>query len=217
MTRAHPFIRQSCLLCALVAASPPPARAADEGMDEAGTSRQELLHALQEVQKTYGSDAVMMQGQLLGQAIRSGSILEAGISIPGVEERSGKRFLAFKVDTGIIYNDRELSAAERPARAWTDIIEVSLRKFRQLSLPADGVAIMLTYNHRPYADLTDMRARLHEGHGALESLTFYLLLADVGEMSAERISAQELVDRSTVLVDGAPIRVRLAAATPGPE
>ena len=76
---------------------------------EEGTSRKEILDTLHDLQRKYGSDAVLMEGHLLGQAIRSGSILEAVISVSGVEERDGKRFLAFKLETGIVYNDREVA------------------------------------------------------------------------------------------------------------
>jgi len=187
---------------------------APEPPPEAGTSHQEIVDALHDLQRKYGSDAVLMEGHLLGQAVRSGSLLEAVISVTGVEERNGKRFLAFKLETGIIYNDRELAPHERSTRAWTDIVEATLRKFHKPSVPADGIAVLLSYTHKPYSDLSDLRAHLNEGHGEPEALAFYVLVPDIVELNADRITAQELIDRSTFLLNGEPARLRLAAPTP---
>ena len=176
--------------------------------------RKEILNSLHDVQRQYGKDAVMMEGQLLGQAIRSGSIVDAVISIPGVEERDGRRYLAFKLDTGIIYNDRELTAAARPLRLWTDIVEPSLRQFQTLNLPADGVAFIVAYAHKGYADEADLRAHLHESYGEPESVSFYVLSSDVTELTASRITGQQLIDRATVLFNGSPTHLVLEA--PGP-
>jgi hypothetical protein len=186
-------------------AEPPP---------EEGTTHKEIVDALHDLQRKYGSDAVLMEGHLLGQAVRSGSILEAVISVTGVEERNGKRFLAFKLETGIIYNDRELAPHERSARAWTDIVETTLRKFHKPSVPADGIAILISYTHKPYTDFSDLRAHLNEGHGEPEALAFYVLVPDIVELNAERITAQQLIDRSTFLLNGEPARLLLAAPTP---
>lgn len=194
------------------------ARAAERAAADAepGTSKQEILHALHEIEQKYGRDAVLMQGYLLGQAIRSGSVLDAVIGVSGIEERDGKRFLAFKLETGIVYNDRDTAAAARSARTWTDIVEATLRQFRTMSVPADGVAFLISYTHKPYTDLSDLRAHLSEGHGDPEVIAFYLLLADVAALHAEHLTAQQLVDRSTVLINGMPARIVLVPATPSP-
>lgn len=181
---------------------------------EEGTSRKEILDTLHDLQRKYGSDAVLMEGHLLGQAIRSGSILEAVISVSGVEERDGKRFLAFKLETGIVYNDREVAPPERSVRAWSEIVEVTLRQFHKPSVPADGIAFVVSYTHKPYADLADLHAHLMDGHGEPEAVAFYVLTPDVVELNADRITPQQLIDRSTVLINGAPSRLVLAAPTP---
>ena len=194
----------------------PAARGADEKEPppEEGTSRQEILDSLHALQRKYGSDAVLMQGHLLGQAIRSGSILEAVISVSGVEEHNGKRFLTFKLETGIIYNDREVAPHERSARAWSEIVEVTLRQFHRPSVPADGVAVVVSYTHKPYADLTDLHEHLKENHGEPEAVAFYVLVPDIVDLNADRITPQQLIDRSTVLVNGAPAHLALAPPTP---
>jgi hypothetical protein len=191
---------------------PRPALAADES----ASSRAEILRALHDVQSKYGADAVMIQGHLLAHAIRGGSVLEAVVSIPGVEDRAGKKFLAFRLETGIIYNDRDGNAPARTGRVWHDIVEATLRRFQTLTLPADGIALILGYTHKPYRDEAELRAHLDEGHGTAETAAFYLLLSDVTELIAERIAPQELLERSTVLVDGAPVHVVLDLPTPSP-
>ena len=194
----------------------PVASAADEKEPppEEGTSRQEILDSLHALQRKYGSDAVLMEGHLLGQAIRSGSILEAVISVEGVEERNGKRFLTFKLETGIVYNDREVAAHERSARAWSEIVEVTLRQFHKPSVPADGVAVVVSYTHKPYTDLADLHEHLKETHGEPEAVAFYVLLPDIVDLNADRITPQQLVDRSTVLLNGAPAHLTLPPPTP---
>ncbi len=191
----------------------PAGRALDH---DSSSSRTAIMRALHEVQSQYGADAVMIEGHLLAHAIQGGSILEAVVSVPGTEERDGKKFLAFKVDTGIIYNDQEIAAPGRTVRAWRDIAEATLRKFHTLTLPADGIVLIIGYTHKPYLDEADLRARLSEGHGAPEVAAFYLSLSDVAELMAERISAQQLIDRSTVLLDGMPVRLTIDVPTPAP-
>lgn len=186
----------------------PPADAEQSGI------RKEILSSLHDVQRQYGKDAVMMEGQLLGQAIRSGSIVDAIISIPGFEERDGRRYLAFKLDTGIIYNDREVTPAARPVRLWTDIVEPSLRQFQELKLPADGVALLLAYAHKQYTDEADLRAHLRDSPGEAESVAFYVRSSDVAELTANRITGQQLIDRATVLFNGSPTRLALEAPAP---
>lgn len=185
-----------------------------EPTPEPGTSRKEIQDSLRELQRKYGSDAVLMEGALLGQAIRSGSIVDAVISVDGVEERNGKRFLAFKLETGIIYNDREVAANERSTRAWIEVVEASLRQFRKPSVPADGVAVVVSYTHKPYADLADLHEHLKEGHGEPEAVAFYLLVSDIVDLNTDRITSQQLIDRSTVLLNGAPTRLVLPQPTP---
>jgi len=187
--------------------------AADQS-DDPGTTGAEILRALHDVQTKFGSDAVLMEGHLLGYAIRSGSILEATVSVPGLEEHESKQFLAFKLETGIIYNDREVPPDSRVVRVWSDIVEATLHRFQSLTITADGILLTVGYGHKTYADEADLRAHLDEGRGAAESAAFYLPLADVRELLAEHISGQQLVDRSTVLVNGTPTRILLPAPTP---
>jgi len=183
---------------------------------EQPSSRQEIAQAMQELERAYGKDAVALEGQLLGQAVRSGSILPAVVAVPGIRERDGARFLAFDLDTGIVFNDRDTTAEQRPAEVWTQIVVPSLQQFAALKLPADGVAFLISYRHRPYADLAELRAHLRDDAGPTEVAAFYVRLADAAELAAKRITSQQLVDRSVVLVDGTARRLRVPEPTPVP-
>jgi hypothetical protein len=204
-----------CLLVAAISLAGARAAGAQQwkGTPDAEQSilHKEILNSLRDVQRQYGKDAVMIEGQFLGQAIRSGSIVDAVISIPGFEERAGRRYLTFKLETGIIYNDRELAAAARPIRLWTDVVEPSLRRFQTLNLPVEGLGLIITYAHKEYVDEADLRAHLRDSPGDPESVAFYILSSDVAELSANRITGQQLIDRTTVLVDGSPTHLVLAA------
>jgi hypothetical protein len=190
-----------------------------ESMNPALT-RQALLRSLQSINHKYGPDAVMLEGQLLTWAVRGNSVLETSVSVPGVEIRGGKRFLRFVVETGIVYNDRTVPAHSLPAHLWRDVVEVSLRSFRTLKLPTDGMVLTVGCTHKRYADDADLLEHVSDDHGVPETAVFYLLVSDVGDLIAKRITPQQLLDRSTVLVNGAPTRLVLdlpAAASPTPE
>ena len=193
-----------------------PVRSEEARTFEQPSSREEIAQAMQELERAYGKDAVALEGQLLGQAVRSGSILPAVVAVPGIRERDGARFLAFDLDTGIIFNDRDTDAVQRPAEVWTQIVVPSLQQFAALKLPADGVAFLISYRHRPYADLAELRAHLRDDAGPTEVAAFYVRLADAAELAAKRITSQQLVDRSIVLVDGTARRLRVPEPTPVP-
>ena len=171
-----------------------------------------IVRALADVRTKYGADAVMMEGFLLSLSIQNGAVLETAITIGEIEEHDTRKYLPFIVETGIIYNDRELSADSRLGRTWTRIIERSLRMFRSLDLPADGLRFAISYGHKPYVDESDLRTHLREGHGDSESIVVYLLTADVHELLATKIDGQQLADRAVVLVDGKRQRIRVEPA-----
>ncbi|HVN88091.1 MAG TPA: hypothetical protein VMW17_24880 [Candidatus Binatia bacterium] len=169
----------------------------------------EMIRAIAEIRRKYGADAVMMEGTLLSHSIQAGSVLETAVTIADVQRRDARTYLVFAVETGLVYNDRELSADERLRRTWTRIVERSLRTFRALDLPADGLCLAITYSHKPYADEPDLRSHLSEGHGERESVVLYLLTSDVSELLGNRIGGQQLADRSVVLVNDRPQRIRV--------
>ena len=176
----------------------------------------EIVRALTEVRRKYGADAVVMEGVLLSHSIQNGSVLETAVTVGDIEERETRKYLLFTVDTGIVYNDRELTPEARLGRTWTRIVERSLRTFRSLAVPADGLRLTLNYSHKPYVDEPDLRAHLGDGHGESESMVLYLLSHDVGDLIEAKIDSQQLADRAVVLVNGAPARLLVEAPEPTP-
>jgi len=169
----------------------------------------EIVRALAEVRRKYGPDAVVMEGVLLSHAIQKGAVLETAVTVGDLEEREARKYLLFTVDTGIVYNDRELTPEARLGRTWTRIVERSLRTFRSLSVPADGLRLTLSYSHKSYVDEPDLRSHLRDGHGEPESAVIYLTTNDVGDLIAAKIDGQQLADRAVVLLNGTPVRVRV--------
>ncbi|MBI4515678.1 MAG: hypothetical protein HY699_07675 [Deltaproteobacteria bacterium] len=181
-----------------------------------GRPNPEVLQALAEVRKQYGADAVMLEGFLMGHAIESGAVRETAVTVSGIQEYRQKRYLTFTLDSGIVYNDRELGADERLGRTWTRIVEPTLRRFRGLDLRADGLGLWINYTHKPYTDEADLRAHLSQGAGEPEAALFYLLTSDLAELYAARITGQQLAERASVLVNGVGRSVRVEAAEPTP-
>ena len=189
----------------------PPARA-DEP-PEPGTSHRDIVTHMQQIRAQYGDDAVLLESGLLSHTVQTGSLTEAGVSIEGIQARGERHFLTFQLQSGIVFNDRDTNATDRVVHAW-GIVEKSLRQFRALTVPADGLAVVLNYHHTTYADEGAMRARLAHEKGEAEAAAFYLLGTDVGEFLSDHISNQQLVDRSSVLVNGTLARVVVPAPPP---
>jgi hypothetical protein len=181
------------------------------------SSKEEIVDSLREVSSKYGPDTVMLQAYLLNEALRLGSILETSISAPSTEEREERTYLALSLDSGLVFNDRDTTQTDRVTRVWREIVERTLRRYESLQLPADGVAIGIGYDHKTFASDADLRAGLQkEGRGQRETVAFYLLGSDVGRFLARELSAQELLDRSYVLLDDRPYVLRLPSP-PGAE
>jgi hypothetical protein len=196
------------LVVILVAAAT--TRASEDGpIPSSLGSNAEVLDALMDVRRKYGGDAVLLEGYLLTHAIQGGSVGETVVSVPGFQERDRKKYLAFRLETGIVYNDHEISAEGRLSRTWSRIVERTLKKFRAFDFAADGLAFHVTYAHKSYRDEADLRLHLRESPGDSEAAVFYLLTSDVHELIAQRIDGQQLADRAIVLVDGSARRVRV--------
>lgn len=208
----------ACAVAAMVAwgavARPPLARA--QPAPPRGGPNREVLNALGDVRSRYGADAVMIEGFLMGHAIEGGSVLETSVTVTGIEDLNARHYLTFKLETGIVYNDHGISPETRTGRTWTRIVEKTLRRFRSIKVPADGMQFLITYTHRPYVEEPGWRVDLNRDHGTTESVAFYLSNSDVADFLAAHITAQQLLDRTTVLVDGAPKRVVAEPAEPTP-
>lgn len=195
----------------LLAADAP---AVTEGESELDRNHAQILRTLRQLEKKYGRDAVLLEGYALGLAVRSGAILEAEANLPGYVEHRGRRFLEVRIATGIVFNDHEHTALQRPMRLWTNIVDPALSQFETIDVGADGVLFHFTYAHKAYKDERELREHLRHATRDEQTAQFYVLTSDLNERLAKRISSQQLVDRATVLVDGNEARLNLEPTPP---
>jgi hypothetical protein len=171
-------------------------------------TRQAVIALLRENRLKYGDDAAMMQGLLLVHANLSGAILATEVAIVGFEEREQRRFVSFRVDIGTIFDDNTMDEEQRLEQVWRSILERTLLRYPTFSVPGDGIAVEIQYNHRPYTDLSELY-RTFDDHGVVEHAKFYLLTSDLLEFLAHRLESRELLDRSAIFVDDRPVKVKI--------
>lgn len=181
---------------------------ADEDQPWGSSPPQELLNLLQEIHERYGTDAVTLVSWLLDATVRSGSILTASIKVNGLEDHASQRFLAFQVQTGIIFNTLALDQAGRLNALWERILAPTFTHLDTLTVPADGVAINLLYNHKPYQNAEELRRTLDDT-GTPEEAKFYFPTEALRAYLNRTLSAQGLINRSTVTVNRMPVRLLL--------
>lgn len=177
----------------------------------------EVRQALAPLIQQYGLDAVNLQGNLLRYSIDNGSLLEATVSISGTERRDGLNYLVFRLDTGMVFKDAEVSPATRPVRIWTDVLEPSLQHCGTLEVSGDGIEIQTAYRHAEFADRADLARRIQEGSVSQEATVFAFSKTDIVEMAQQRIPPQELLRRARITVDGKPARIPILSTDLEPE
>lgn len=188
--------------------------------EELPSSRKEIGRALDEVRDQYGMDAVRMQAFLLRAAVGGGSIFEASAGVGGFETHEEKRYLRFDLVTGIVYDEKTVAAAERPARIWVDVVDPALRNFTSLDVPADGIVLHVVYQHDAYRDRNELLQKSRERPAPSEEVHLRLSCGEIVEFAHARLSAGDLLDHASVLLDGKPARIdlsRLPAAQPPTE
>ncbi len=204
-------------LFGLALAAPPRSCAEPAGpssLDEIPSSaRGDVTRLLHDMHRRYGEDAVLIETNLLLNAMRSGALLGTGVRIEGVEPYRGRQYLGFHVDTGLVFDDHTRDEPARLQMLWVTIMEPTLERLQGLSVPADGIKVEMQYHHRPYRSLAELRASIDEP-GTSEEASFYLLGADVRELVERRLTARHLVTRTQVAVDGAERQVSMPAGEP---
>jgi len=191
------------------------------GMESLGSSAPtELSRALAKVRRHYGDDAIVIESQLLVNAMRSGSVRTTAVSVDGVRPHDDKKYLLFVVDTGIVFDSATRDETTRIHMLWEAIMAPTLEHLRALRVPADGIAVAMRYHHRPYRRLEEVRADL-DRPGTAEETAFYLLGPDVDALVREGETPHTLLRRARVTVDGATRTVATAPAelptAPGPD
>lgn len=195
---------------AAVHADPQPPPSAIEEFPSA--TRDDVVKALRKVRRKYGEHAVLIETQLLINAMQRGSLRATAVGVDGVRPYRDKRYLAFDVETGLIFDSMTLDETRRIHLLWTTIMVPTLERLTALQVPADGIKVRMRYHHRPYRSLEQLRASIEEP-GTPEETCFYLLTGDLDALVDHSVSGSSLLTHARVTVNGAE---RVVAA-PGPE
>lgn len=193
-----------CFAAGVAAAADPESAGARYAADVQG--------AMAPLMRTYGPDAVNLEGNLLRYSVDHGSLLEASVGVSGPEQRGQSSYLVISLETGMVFKPSEVPPSARPARVWAEVIEPSLRKCRRLEVPADGIEIRTSYAHSDFTDRADLARRAKEGTVVKEAATFRFKATYATQLAAESISADDFLQRAEVEVDGTPIRLTLPSA-----
>ena len=187
------------------------------GLPDAASKDQRIavLELMKANTQKYGSDAALLQGLLLTHSLQGDAVLTTQSTILGFEENDGRKYLGFRVESGVVLNDKTMDRDRRLERIWHVVLERTLLKYPKFSVPGDGLAVEITYNHREYERLADV-AQTDDDAGPVERAKFYLLAADLEAFLAHRMGTQEFLGRSRVLVDEHPVKIQLTEVTMPP-
>jgi hypothetical protein len=205
-----------CVLASWALAAPAAAQLRSS-YDPDSETHQEIVKLLRENRLKYGDDATILQGLLMAHSVDTDAILTTESGITGIEETDGKRFIAYRVASGVVFNDNDLDRDARLSRVWQSILARSFLTYPDFSIPADGVAIEIAYHHRPYGKVSELYREIDDV-GPLERAKFYFLGADIAAFLDQKLSSQALLAKAKVSVDDQPIEFRLQEimTVPGP-
>ncbi|HXG20363.1 MAG TPA: hypothetical protein VNN62_14970 [Methylomirabilota bacterium] len=182
------------------------AHAADEtpSFGAGSTPPPEVLKFLQDMKKQYGPDTVALVSWLLDATNQSGSVLTSSIKVNGDETKDNTRFLVFLVDTGLILNEKTTDQNNRLLAVWERILTKAFLHMDTIHIPADGVLIDLLYHRKSFPE-TDNIANHVDEPGPIEEAKFYIHGDSLRAFMKKELSAQQLLNRTQVVVDGNPI------------
>ena len=164
--------------------------------------REDVSRLLRKVRHRHGEDAVVIQTHLLLNAMQKGSVLATGVRVAGVEPAFDKRYLAFEVETGIVFDDPTRDEVGRVQILWATILEPTLARLKDgLQVEADGIVVRMQYHHRPYRSAAELRASIDQP-GTAEEARLGVLAADVDAVARGELSLRDLFRGVRVAVDG---------------
>lgn len=209
MPRSHkrPLSTLLALLASLLVPAPSPAASPESATEEllgVAPVQEDIAELLRDTRERYGADAVILQVQLLQYAVQAGSILPAGVRVRGVEVHNTHRYVVFSVETGMIFNSRDSTQQSRMHRVWSDIVIPTLGRLTTCDVPADGIALELSYFHRPYQRSTELQETAESNPGRGERAALHLLRRDILAFRRQQIDAPELFSRSSARTDELP-------------
>ena len=205
------------------AVEPEPTPAPPDSLDDIPSAKPaDVTRLLRKVRMRHGDDAVVIQTHLLLNAMQKGSVLATGVRVDRVEESRGKRYLAFVLETGFVFDDSTRDRAARAQILWGTIMEPTLGRLQDgLQVhKADGMMVQMQYFRRPYRSADELRAHIQEP-GTSEEARFYVLSSDVDDVLHGKVSLRTLLAQTRTTIDGADLAVAPPASdailTPGPE
>jgi hypothetical protein len=181
---------------------------ASEDVPHPASPPPEVLEFLKEQAKEYGPDSVSLLTWLIEATTRSGSILTASVKINGYETQHDRKFLVFRIDTGLIFNSRLYNQTARLATLWTKILAYAFAQVDPLNLPAEGIVIDFLYHHKMLADAEDLAEHV-DAPGTVEEAKFYFFERPLLAFLSKQISAQSLLDQSDVVLNETSVRLVL--------
>ncbi len=182
----------------------------------------DVSRLLRKVRIRHGDDAVVIQTHLLLNAMQKGAVLATGVRVDRVEEKHGKRYLNFMLETGYVFDDSTRDRTERAQILWATIMEPTLSRLQDgLQVhKAEGLVVQMQYYHRPYRSAEELRATIHEP-GTSEEARFYVLASDVDDVIRGKTTVRNLVTQTRTTIDGSELAMMPPASdatlTPGPE
>jgi hypothetical protein len=204
-----PLHRSLCLCLLLLGTRIEYSTWAAEGTPWGNAPTAELLQLLDTLRQHYGPDTVVLLGSLLHAANHSGSVLTTSVRVNGPQVREGKTFLEFEVETGLIFNTNVTDQPARLYAVWRDILAEAFANLKTIHVPTDGILIHLRYHHRPYTPGEDV-STLSDVPGEIEEAKFYFSGESLQQFLNKDLSAQDLLARTTVLINNVPVRAPAA-------
>jgi len=164
----------------------------------------QLGQLLRELNQQYGPDTVSLMSWLNEASIHSGSVLTSSIQVNGKETRENITFLVFQVETGIIFNTQTVDQAGRLIALWEKILAKAFSHFDTLRVPADGVTVILLSHCQSFPETDNLSDHVDEP-GPIEEVKFYFPGESLREYLGKQLSAQALLARTQVFINGAPV------------
>lgn len=164
----------------------------------------ELGKLLRELNQLYGPDTVSLLSWLNDASIHHRhSVLTATVRVDGKETRENLSFLIFKVETGVIFNTQTTDQPQRLANLWEHVLVKSLSHFETFKVPTDGIMIDLLSHCKAFAEKDDLADHIDDP-GVIEEVKFYFSGDPLRAYLEKKLSANELLGKAQILINGAP-------------
>ena len=162
----------------------------------------ELGKLLRELNHLYGADTVSLLSWLNDASIHhKRSVLTATVRVDGKETMDNLSFLVFKVETGVIFNTQTDDQTSRLVNLWEQVLAKAFSHFDTFTAPTDGIMINLLSHCKAFAEKDEMADHIDEP-GSVEEVKFYFPGEPLRAYLGKQLSAQTLLSRASILVNG---------------